>query len=501
MATFARRDIWNLDDEGGTRNAVTRAYADAVGVMKQRSAADREDPTGWTYQASVHAVQAGASPDPFQDQCQHGSCFFLPWHRHRAAERAQRVRETWALLYWNYSRGRQAERRRTLPRAFRTATKNDGAPNPLFTSRRNTGLGLNMNAGDPLRDQLSRSARSTSVSSPPPRSPAGPTASAARLPAGTMIRARGQSGDHPARRRPHQRRRTRSADGDLSERAPRSGVLAAPRQHRLWVVWLNQSNFPRRNPTDAGWRSFPSRSAMRRRRVTPPWSPHSPNPAIPRSWWGPRPSPWSSRAGGRRSPSTSATPPEPRRAAGWRSRPAGLPADRRRPRHREPRCDVCGVREPAGRVGPGRRPGRVRGQRVAVRHRGHERPQARRPRRCGAECRAVALFAAAHLAGWTAVGVVAVPAGELVRTAIGPRTGAVTAAGSRAVAALVLSVAPHLRSEEVRGVLQRSATRIGDVPTSTTMQVTAGTTDTPASPPPPPLSASRAGSGDNVTSS
>lgn len=46
MATFVRRDIWNLEDESGPWHPFIDAFADAVGVTKQRSLTDRSDPTG-----------------------------------------------------------------------------------------------------------------------------------------------------------------------------------------------------------------------------------------------------------------------------------------------------------------------------------------------------------------------------------------------------------------------------------------------------------------------
>ena len=293
MATFLRRDVWNLDDEGGVWHPVVRAYADAVGVMKQRSAVDRDDPTGWSYQASVHALPPGTPADAFQNQCQHGSWFFLPWHRiylHWFEEIvrdivrtelpnvSQQVRDTWALPYWDYSRGGQNERWRRLPRAFRTPTKVDGSPNPLFTSRRNTRPGLNMNAGAPLLDRLvSTRALDQRVFaiSPLPGQPngfGGPVTGWHHDP--------GPAGSLELT--PHGDVHTNvGGPGGLMATFPNAPLDAVFWLHhanidRLWVVWLNQDDVQRRNPTDTGWRNFPFpfRDATGTR-VTPPWSPRS----------------------------------------------------------------------------------------------------------------------------------------------------------------------------------------------------------------------------------
>jgi tyrosinase len=85
VATFVRRDIWNLEDEGGLSHPIIEAFGDAVGVMKQRSRVDPGDPTGWTYQAGVHALANPAVADAFLHQCQHGSWFFLPRAPHLPA--------------------------------------------------------------------------------------------------------------------------------------------------------------------------------------------------------------------------------------------------------------------------------------------------------------------------------------------------------------------------------------------------------------------------------
>ena len=52
-------------------------YAQAVAIMKGRPA---HDPTSWTYQAAMHGTHA-QSVRPLWNGCQHGTWFFLAWHR------------------------------------------------------------------------------------------------------------------------------------------------------------------------------------------------------------------------------------------------------------------------------------------------------------------------------------------------------------------------------------------------------------------------------------
>ncbi len=111
-------------------------YGRAVSAMKALSSSD---PRNWTYQASVHgtpsAVPSGQSA--YWAQCQHGTSFFLPWHRMYlmnferivAAQIAQMGGPSdWALPYWNYSAKQEWS---VLPPAFRDRSS------PLFVEQRN----------------------------------------------------------------------------------------------------------------------------------------------------------------------------------------------------------------------------------------------------------------------------------------------------------------------------------------------------------------------------
>jgi hypothetical protein len=111
------------------------------------------DPTSWRFQAGIHGynkqtdpfVNAGPVPkkavqDKFWKKCQHGSWFFLPWHRMYLGFFEQIVRAAvvklggpagWALPYWNYSDASNPQAK-ALPPAFRELKLPDGSPNPLF---------------------------------------------------------------------------------------------------------------------------------------------------------------------------------------------------------------------------------------------------------------------------------------------------------------------------------------------------------------------------------
>src|SRR5215470_1168352 len=136
---LVRREINSLSDDD------LAALSAGVAAMKAR---DPSDPTSWRFQANIHGTR-DEIPDAFADvwaTCQHGSFFFLSWHRMylyyfdrilRAA--AGPGHPDFALPYWNYSVPAQ----RSLPVAFRIPAT---SANPLYTSRRRA----SRNAGVPL---------------------------------------------------------------------------------------------------------------------------------------------------------------------------------------------------------------------------------------------------------------------------------------------------------------------------------------------------------------
>jgi tyrosinase len=120
------------------------AYAKAVALMKTRDS-DPKDPTSWTYQAAMHGTTV-TPPRELWNGCQHGSWYFVVWHRMyvyyfeqivRAAVVATGGPADWTLPYWNYGRG---EAYAAIPPAFRSPTLPNGGANPLYVKERAPGI-------------------------------------------------------------------------------------------------------------------------------------------------------------------------------------------------------------------------------------------------------------------------------------------------------------------------------------------------------------------------
>ena len=149
-----RRDVYQLAIWDDT----VLWYAKAIADMQKRPL---NDPTSWRYQAAIHDYDDAADPlarpddaspsaserKKFWRQCQHGTWYFLPWHRMYLACFERIVAATivklngpadWALPFWNYSDPANANARR-LPPAFREAVMPDGTPNPLRVADRAPG--------------------------------------------------------------------------------------------------------------------------------------------------------------------------------------------------------------------------------------------------------------------------------------------------------------------------------------------------------------------------
>jgi tyrosinase len=156
-----RKNVWKLAQGDDTLTWFARGAA----AMQAKPITE---PTSWRYQAAVHeydpagdplttpgeVLPPGAEQDRFWTQCQHGTWFFLPWHRmylHHfeemvAAEVARLGGPSdWGLPYWNYSEPGQA---RLVPPAFRAPTLPGGEPNALFVEARDP----RCNAGEPFAD-------------------------------------------------------------------------------------------------------------------------------------------------------------------------------------------------------------------------------------------------------------------------------------------------------------------------------------------------------------
>ncbi|HEU0051824.1 MAG TPA: tyrosinase family protein, partial [Longimicrobium sp.] len=132
-------------------------YARGVAAMKARQLAD---PTGWRFYGAIHGIfpplwkhwgylsssdqmPSQALQDLYWKQCQHGSWYFLPWHRGYLLALEAIIRDAvislggpsdWALPYWNYF-GPNGENQ--LPPAFATPDWPDGkGNNPLYVTQR-----------------------------------------------------------------------------------------------------------------------------------------------------------------------------------------------------------------------------------------------------------------------------------------------------------------------------------------------------------------------------
>jgi tyrosinase len=150
---YTRGNVWEL---GGDWADPILWYARGVAAMKARKLAE---PTSWRFYGAIHGLDPGlwqqlgylSSSDPmpsnadvqrFWKQCQHGSWYFLPWHRGYLLAFEANIRAIvtklggpadWALPYWNYFKPNQYP----LPPAFASPNWPDGqGNNPLFVQQR-----------------------------------------------------------------------------------------------------------------------------------------------------------------------------------------------------------------------------------------------------------------------------------------------------------------------------------------------------------------------------
>jgi tyrosinase len=135
-----RRNIASLAPDGPEIASLRRGVA----AMQQVSQDDPTDPRGWRFQANIHGAPADEPFDhPAWRQCQHGSFFFLPWHRmylywfERILRKAAND-PALTLPYWDYSLPEDE----VLPAPFRDPAD---AANPLYLDDRDPAI----NAGAP----------------------------------------------------------------------------------------------------------------------------------------------------------------------------------------------------------------------------------------------------------------------------------------------------------------------------------------------------------------
>jgi tyrosinase len=151
---FTRQNVWELGSDWADP---ILWYARGVKAMQARALNDR---TSWRFFGGIHGfdpnlwqqvgvlssgdqMPSDADQSTYWAQCQHGSWYFLPWHRGYLVAFEAVVRDaitqaggpgsTWALPYWNYFKPNQ----NPLPPAFASPDWPDGTgDNPLFISQR-----------------------------------------------------------------------------------------------------------------------------------------------------------------------------------------------------------------------------------------------------------------------------------------------------------------------------------------------------------------------------
>ena len=151
--TRIRRNIYDL---GSDWAEPILWYVRAVKAMKSR---DLDENTSWLFYSGIYGYNCGlwdfhrlipagqsepsqAVQDKFWNQCQHGTWYFLPWHRGYGlaleAVLLNRIKaqngsyDTWAMPYWNYFKTGQND----LPPAFASPDWPDGQGGPLFVQAR-----------------------------------------------------------------------------------------------------------------------------------------------------------------------------------------------------------------------------------------------------------------------------------------------------------------------------------------------------------------------------
>ncbi len=148
-----RKDVWGLTNAAGDWPQELTKYAQAVGAMRELDPPGNgapTDPLSWKFQAAIHGRnRPNGNPDtsnPFWSNCQHGSWFFLAWHRMYLCAFESIIAhflddDDFSLPYW-YAIDPDDESKAVLPPAFRDNTPG----NELFTTMRS----VPANSGDPL---------------------------------------------------------------------------------------------------------------------------------------------------------------------------------------------------------------------------------------------------------------------------------------------------------------------------------------------------------------
>ena len=132
QTSFVRQSIAVFSQDSAKVAALRRG----VRVMKGRRTSN---PTSWWYQANIHGVVSGTTLRPQYATCDHGTWFFLPWHRMYLYWFERILRQasgdpTLALPYWNYKDSTQ----RKLPLIFRSPS--DPSLNSLYEVNRRSSI-------------------------------------------------------------------------------------------------------------------------------------------------------------------------------------------------------------------------------------------------------------------------------------------------------------------------------------------------------------------------
>ncbi|GCL35204.1 tyrosinase, putative [Sphaerospermopsis reniformis] len=166
---FTRRNVWAKN--GDFDDPVLYWYARGVRVLRAKPISD---PTSWDFLAAIHGfdpvlwhiegfLTLGEKLPPYWvqslywKQCQHGSWYFLPWHRGYLLSFEAIVREAikqemiadekkgikvnyhwtdWALPYWNPADPKDDYRATQIPPAFTNEYMPDESENPLYIKQR-----------------------------------------------------------------------------------------------------------------------------------------------------------------------------------------------------------------------------------------------------------------------------------------------------------------------------------------------------------------------------
>jgi tyrosinase len=148
-----RKDVWKLTKTAGAWPQELTKYRQAVHAMREVDPPGNgkpTDPLSWSFQAAMHGRNLpNGNPDDrnrLWNNCQHGSWFFLAWHRMYLCAFESIIQhflndDDWSLPYW-YAIDPDDHSKAILPPAF----LDDTAGNDLFTTMRSVGA----KAGDPL---------------------------------------------------------------------------------------------------------------------------------------------------------------------------------------------------------------------------------------------------------------------------------------------------------------------------------------------------------------